>query len=80
MIFDIDKHLQEGKNKFLDEGHLDWMVETYHREYIEFLKLDYQKLFNIATESLQSDSIKLTTYIDELNNAYQKAKTYLLID
>lgn len=80
MSFDINQYLQEGKNKFLDESHLDWMTETYHREYVDFLELDYKKLLNLATENLQNDLTQLTTYIDELNDAYQQAKKYLLID
>ena len=38
----IIQTLEIEKNKFLDEKHLDWYVETYIRNYPEFLEMDYQ--------------------------------------
>ena len=40
---DLNQILQNEKNKFLDEKHLDWYVQTYIRNYPEFLEMDYQE-------------------------------------
>ena len=40
----IIQTLEIEKNKFLDEKHLDWYVETYIRNYPEFLEMDIRKL------------------------------------
>ena len=67
------------KNKFLDEKHLDWYVETYIRNYPEFLEMDYQKAMYLAKQHFQDYEV-LTQYIVDLNNAYISAKSYLCIE
>ena len=67
------------KNKFLDEKHLDWYVETYIRNYPEFLEMDYQKAMHLAKQHFQDYEV-LTQYIVDLNNAYISAKSYLGIE
>lgn len=47
---DLNQILQNEKNKFLDEKHLDWYVETYIRNYPEFLEMDYQKAMDLAKQ------------------------------
>ena len=37
----FEQILEIKKNKFLDEKHLDWYVQTYIRNYPEFLENDY---------------------------------------
>ena len=77
---DIKKYLLEEKNKFLDEKYLDWHVATYIRNYPEFLEMDHQKAIELAKNSFQDDLPFLTEYISDINQAYEKAKTYLEIN
>lgn len=46
----IIQTLEIEKNKFLDEKYLDWYVETYIRNYPEFLEMDYQKAMHLAKQ------------------------------
>ena len=78
-IVDIKKNLELEKNKFLDQKHLDWYVQTYIRNYPEFLELDYQNALQQAKQVFDDYEL-LTTYISELNNAYISAKSYLGIE
>ena len=78
-IVDIKKNLELQKNNFLDEKHLDWYVETYIRNYPEFLEMDYQKAMYLAKQHFQDYEV-LTQYIVDLNNAYISAKSYLCIE
>ena len=59
--------------------HLDWYVETYIRNYPEFLEMDYQKAMYLAKQHFQDYEV-LTQYIVDLNNAYISAKSYLCIE
>ena len=59
--------------------HLDWYVQTYIRNYPEFLEMDYQKAMHLAKQHFQDYEV-LTQYIVELNNAYLSAKSYLGIE
>ena len=67
------------KKQVLDEKHLDWYVETYIRNYPEFLEMDYQKAMYLAKQHFQDYEV-LTQYIVDLNNAYISAKSYLCIE
>lgn len=78
-IVDIKKNLELQKNNFLDEKHLDWYVQTYIRNYPEFLELDYQNTIEKAKQVFDDYEV-LTKYIVELNNAYISAKSYLGIE
>lgn len=78
-IVDIKKNLELQKNNFLDEKHLDWYVQTYIRNYPEFLELDYQDTMQKAKQVFDDYEV-LTKYIVELNNAYISAKSYLGIE
>lgn len=78
-IVDIKKNLELQKNNFLDEKHLDWYVQTYIRNYPEFLELDYHKAMDLAKEHFEDYEV-LTQYIVDLNNAYISAKSYLGIE
>jgi hypothetical protein len=78
-IVDIKKNLELQKNNFLDEKHLDWYVQTYIRNYPEFLELDYQNTMEKAKQVFDDYEV-LTKYIVELNNAYISAKSYLGIE
>lgn len=69
----IIQTLEIEKNKFLDEKHLDWYVETYIRNYPEFLEMD------LAKQHFQDYEV-LTQYIVDLNNSYISAKSYLCIE
>ena len=75
----IIQTLEIEKNKFLDEKHLDWYVETYIRNYPEFLEMDYQKAMYLAKQHIDDYEV-LTQYIVDLNNAYISAKSYLCIE
>ena len=75
----IIQTLEIEKNKFLDEKHLDWYVQTYIRNYPEFLEMDYQKAMYLAKQHFQDYEV-LTQYIVDLNNAYISAKSYLCIE
>ena len=75
----IIQTLEIEKNKFLDEKHLDWYVETYIRNYLEFLEMDYQKAIDLAKQHFEDYEV-LTQYIVDLNNAYISAKSYLCIE
>ena len=75
----IIQTLEIEKNKFLDEKHLDWYVQTYIRNYPEFLELDYQNTMEKAKQVFDDYEV-LTKYIVELNNAYISAKSYLGIE
>jgi hypothetical protein len=75
----IIQTLEIEKNKFLDEKHLDWYVETYIRNYPEFLEMDYQKAMDLAKQHFEDYEV-LTQYIVDLNNAYISAKSYLGIE
>ena len=75
----IIQKLEIEKNKFLDEKHLDWYVETYIRNYPEFLEMDYQKAIDLAKQHFEDYEV-LTQYIVDLNNAYISAKSYLCIE
>lgn len=75
----IIQKLEIEKNKFLDEKHLDWYVETYIRNYLEFLEMDYQKAIDLAKQHFEDYEV-LTQYIVDLNNAYISAKSYLCIE
>ena len=75
----IIQTLEIEKNKFLDEKHLDWYVQTYIRNYPEFLEMDYQKAMHLAKQHFQDYEV-LTQYIVDLNNAYISAKSYLGIE
>lgn len=74
---DIKQNLEDEKNNFLDEKHLDWYVETYIRNYPEFLESDYENAMQLAKDSFADDLEYLTQYIVDLNNAYASAKSYL---
>ena len=78
-IVDIKKNLELQKNNFLDEKHLDWYVQTYIRNYPEFLELDYQNTMKKAKQVFDDYEV-LTQYIVDLNNAYISAKSYLGIE
>ena len=78
-IVDIKKNLELQKNNFLDEKHLDWYVQTYIRNYPEFLELDYQNTMEKAKQVFDDYEV-LTKYIVQLNNAYISAKSYLGIE
>ena len=75
----IIQKLEIEKNKFLDEKHLDWYVETYIRNYLEFLEMDYQKAIDLAKQHFEDYEV-LIQYIVDLNNAYISAKSYLCIE
>lgn len=75
----LNQILQTEKNKFLDEKHLDWYVETYIRNYPEFLQMDYQKAIDLAKQYFDSSEL-LTEYLLDLDNAYISAKSYLGIE
>ena len=75
---DIKQILEIKKNDFLDEKHLDWYVQTYIRNYPEFLENDYNNAMTLAKQHI--DYEVLTQYIVELNNAYLSAKSYLGIE
>lgn len=75
----IIQTLEIEKNKFLDEKHLDWYVETYIRNYPEFLEMDYQKAMYLAKQHFQDYEV-FTQYIVDLNNSYISAKSYLCIE
>ena len=75
----IIQTLEIEKNKFLDEKHLDWYVQTYIRNYPEFLENDYNNAMTLAKQHID-DYEQLTQYIVDLNNAYLSAKSYLCID
>lgn len=74
---DIKQSLEDEKNKFLDENHLDWYVLTFIRNYPEFLESDYENAMQLAKDSFFDDLEYLTQYIVDLNNAYSSAKSYL---
>lgn len=74
---EIKAKLIEQKNNFLDEKYLDWYVETYIRNYPEFLEMDYQNAINLAQESFKDDSEWLNNFNVEMQKSYQKAKQYL---
>ena len=76
---DIIQKLKIEKDNFLDEKHLDLYVETYIRNYPEFLEMDYQKAMYLAKQHFQDYEV-LTQYIVDLNNAYISAKSYLGIE
>jgi len=76
---EIIQRLEIEKDKFLDEKHLDWYVETYIRNYPEFLEMDYQKAMDLAKQHFEDYEV-LTQYIVDLNNAYISAKSYLGIE
>ncbi|ARG33976.1 TPA: hypothetical protein ACTZLV_002666 [Acinetobacter baumannii] len=76
-IEEIKDKLIEQKNNFLDEKYLDWYVETYIRNYPEFLEMDYQNAINLAQESFKDDSEWLNNFNVEMQKSYQKAKQYL---
>jgi len=76
---DIIQRLEDEKNKFLDEKHLDWYVLTFIRNYPEFLENDYNEAMTLAKQYID-DYEQLTQYIVDLNNAYISAKSYLGID
>ena len=78
-IVDIKKNLELQKNNFLDEKHLDWYVQTYIRNYPEFLENDYNNAMTLAKQHID-DYEQLTKYIVELNNACISAKSYLGIE
>ncbi|MCJ9560567.1 hypothetical protein [Acinetobacter baumannii] len=69
--------LIEQKNNFLDEKYLDWYVETYIRNYPDFLEMDYQNAINLAQENFKDDSEWLNNFNVEMQKSYQKAKQYL---
>jgi cytoskeletal protein RodZ len=75
----IIQTIEIEKNKFLDEKYLDWYVETYIRNYPEFLELDYKNAMKQAKQVFDDYEV-LTKYIVDLNNAYISAKSYLCID
>ena len=72
----IIQKLEIEKNKFLDEKHLDWYVETYIRNYPEFLEMDYQKAIDLAKQHFEDYEV-LTQYIVDLNNSYISARCKL---
>ncbi|MDC4461221.1 hypothetical protein NQ653_07885 [Acinetobacter baumannii] len=69
--------LIEQKNNFLDEKYLDWYVETYIRNYPDFLEMDYQNAINLAQENFKDDPEWLNNFNVEMQKSYQKAKQYL---
>ena len=75
---DLNQILQNEKQVFRWK-HLDWYVETYIRNYPEFLEMDYQKAMDLAKQHFQDYEV-LTQYIVDLNNAYISAKSYLGIE
>ena len=75
----IKQNLELEKDKFLDEKHLDWYVQTYIRNYPDFLEMDYQNAMKEAKQVFDDYEV-LTKYIVDLNNAYISAKLYLGID
>ena len=75
---DLNQILQNKKQVFRWK-HLDWYVETYIRNYPEFLEMDYQKAMDLAKQHFQDYEV-LTQYIVDLNNAYISAKSYLGIE
>ena len=68
----IIQTLEIEKNKFLDEKHLDWYVQTYIRNYPEFLEMALKQDAETA-RSLASlcDSFAqtLSMELDEKNRA-----------
>ena len=76
-IEEIRNKLIEQKNNFHDVKHLDWYVETYIRNYPEFLEMDYQNAINLAQESFKDDPEWLNNFNVEMQKAYQNAKQYL---
>lgn len=75
----IKQVIETNKNNFLDEKHLDWYVDTYSRNYPEFLEMDYKQAMDLAKQYFDDYEV-LTQYIVNLNNAYISAKSYLGID
>ena len=75
---DLNQILQMKKQVFRWK-HLDWYVETYIRNYPEFLEMDYQKAMDLAKQHFEDYEV-LTQYIVDLNNAYISAKSYLGIE
>lgn len=75
----IKQVIETNKNNFLDEKHLDWYVDTYSRNYPEFLEMDYKQAMDLAKQYFDDYEV-LTQYIVDLNNAYISAKSYLGID
>ena len=75
---DLNQILQNQKQVFRWK-HLDWYVETYIRNYPEFLEMDYQKAMDLAKQHFEDYEV-LTQYIVDLNNAYISAKSYLGIE
>ena len=61
----IIQTLEIEKNKFLDEKHLDWYVQTYIRNYPEFLENDYNNAMTLAKQHID-DYEQLTQYIVDL--------------
>ena len=76
---DIIQKLKIEKDNFFRWKHLDLYVETYIRNYPEFLEMDYQKAMYLAKQHFQDYEV-LTQYIVDLNNAYISAKSYLGIE
>ena len=55
------------------------MLQTYIRNYPEFLEMDYQKAMDLAKQHFEDYEV-LTQYILDLNNAYISAKSYFGIE
>ena len=51
-IVDIKKNLELQKTTFRWK-HLDWYVQTYIRNYPEFLEMDYQKAMDLAKQHFE---------------------------
>ncbi|HDJ7835837.1 hypothetical protein V8P80_14745 [Acinetobacter baumannii] len=76
-IEEIKDKLIDQKNNFLDEKYLDWYVETYIRNYPEFLEMDYLNAINLAQENFKDDPEWLSNFNVEIYKAYHSAKQYL---
>ena len=75
----IIQTLEIEKKQVFRWKHLDWYVQTYIRNYPEFLENDYNNAMTLAKQHID-DYEQLTQYIVDLNNAYLSAKSYLCID
>ena len=49
----LNQILQNEKNKFLDEKHLDWYVATYIQTILNFLKWTIRKLWISLNNTLK---------------------------
>lgn len=77
---DIKILLIKEKDKFFDKEYLDWHVQTFPRNYPEFLQMEFNEAERLAKVHYQHDLMFLTQYLNDLNLAYKFSKKYLELE